>query len=137
MRCAIGALGVWTLPAGLYLYVGSAWGAGGLAARVNRHLRGGAVRRWHIDYVRVWAQPVAVWLAPHEHCECVWARHLVDAQDACVIVPRFGASDCRCPAHLLYFGARSLETIHVPGAHRQVRRQDYLTADYQTTMEET
>jgi len=120
-RCTIGALGAWTLPTGLYLYVGSAWGPGGLAARVNRHLQGGAVRRWHIDYVREWAQPVAVWLAPREHFECTWARHLLDSQEAGVIVPRFGASDCRCAAHLLYCGARLPDTISLPGAHRQVQ----------------
>jgi Uri superfamily endonuclease len=118
---------VWTLPTGLYFYVGSAWGPGGLAARVNRHLRGGAVRRWHIDYVREWMQPVAIGLAPREHCECAWVQHLLDFQDARVIVPRFGASDCRCAAHLLYFGARSPETICLPDVYQQLDGNDCQT----------
>ncbi|MBN2389345.1 MAG: DUF123 domain-containing protein [Anaerolineae bacterium] len=100
----------------MYCYVGSAWGSGGLAARVWRHLRGGAVRHWHIDYVRALATPVAVWLAPYDHCECAWAAYLLESQGARVIVPRCGASDCRCAAHLLYCGDRSPETIVLPGA---------------------
>jgi len=104
------------LPAGLYCYVGSAWGPGGLAARVRRHLRGSAVRRWHIDYVRAWAAPVAVWLAPDARCECVWAAYLLESLRARAIVPRCGASDCRCAAHLLYCNDRLPETIALPGA---------------------
>ena len=38
--CRIGALGEYTLQPGNYIYVGSAWGPGGLAARLSRHLRG-------------------------------------------------------------------------------------------------
>jgi len=104
------------LPAGLYCYVGSAWGPGGLAARVRRHLRGGVVRRWHIDYIRAVTTPVAVWVAPHVHAECAWAMYLLESEQARVIVPRCGASDCRCAAHLLYCGDRSPETIVLPGA---------------------
>ena len=36
----IGRLGRFTFPAGEYIYVGSALGAGGLRSRVGRHLRG-------------------------------------------------------------------------------------------------
>ncbi|MGE5612498.1 MAG: DUF123 domain-containing protein, partial [Bacillota bacterium] len=37
------------LPAGRYLYCGSARGPGGLRARVGRHMRKGKVVRWHVD----------------------------------------------------------------------------------------
>jgi Uri superfamily endonuclease len=73
------------------------------------------VRRWHIDYVRALAAPVAVWLAPYDHCECAWAAYLLGSQGARVIVPRCGASDCRCAAHLLYCGDRLPEMITLPG----------------------
>ncbi|MFN2283508.1 MAG: GIY-YIG nuclease family protein [Anaerolineae bacterium] len=115
VHCTIGALGDWTLPAGLYCYVGSAWGSGGLAARVRRHLRGGTVRRWHVDYVRACATPIAMWLAPYDRCECAWAAYLLESQEVRVIVPRCGASDCRCAAHLLYCDDRLPETIVFPG----------------------
>jgi Uri superfamily endonuclease len=37
------------LPAGRYLYCGSAKGPGGLKARLSRHMRRGKSVRWHID----------------------------------------------------------------------------------------
>ena len=40
-RLDIATLGRPLLPAGLYLYAGSAWGPGGIRARVRRHLRQG------------------------------------------------------------------------------------------------
>ena len=38
-----------TLPAGRYLYCGSAKGPGGLKARLSRHMRRGKSVRWHVD----------------------------------------------------------------------------------------
>jgi Uri superfamily endonuclease len=37
------------LPAGRYLYCGSAKGRGGLKARLSRHMRRGKSVRWHVD----------------------------------------------------------------------------------------
>ena len=37
------------LPAGRYLYCGSAKGRGGLKARLSRHMRRGTSVRWHVD----------------------------------------------------------------------------------------
>ena len=45
----IPALGAPRLAAGSYVYCGSAYGPGGLAARIGRHLRVGKRRRWHVD----------------------------------------------------------------------------------------
>jgi len=40
------------LEPGVYIYVGSAWGPGGLRARLCRHLYGRRGRvHWHIDYL--------------------------------------------------------------------------------------
>ena len=102
VSCVVGALGRHTFPAGDYIYVGSAWGPGGLAARVGRHLRGSGKRHWHIDYLRPYAHPVEVWLAPQVRSECAWAQALLAQPAAQVIVPRFGASDCTCATHLIY-----------------------------------
>jgi Uri superfamily endonuclease len=38
-----------TLAPGRYIYAGSAYGPGGLKARVSRHMRRAKARRWHID----------------------------------------------------------------------------------------
>lgn len=120
-RCTVGALGTWTFPTGHYVYVGSAWGPGGLRARVGRHLRGTQRPRWHIDYVRTYATPIALWLAPDVREECAWAAHLSQHQGARIIAPRFGASDCRCAAHLFYFATEDVPTLDLPYAPEMLR----------------
>ena len=112
--CRIGALGIHHLSQGLYVYVGSAWGPGGLAARLNRHLLGNGKLRWHIDYVRQIALPTAIWYAPHTHTECTWAQVLHHTSSASIPVPGFGASDCRCATHLYYFNNVSSSNISLP-----------------------
>ena len=102
----VGALGSRRFPQGFYLYVGSAWGPGGLRARLRRHLAGSGIQHWHIDYLREHAHPVALWLAPNARVECAWASWLAEQDFVEIIVPRFGASDCTCPAHLYYLGDR-------------------------------
>jgi Uri superfamily endonuclease len=114
-RCTIGALGEHTLPPGPYVYAGSAWGPGGLKARVGRHLRGDGAVRWHIDYLRRHADPVAVWLAPEAHLECEWAAALAATPGAEIVVPRFGASDCSCAAHLFHFATGDPTALALPG----------------------
>lgn len=109
VRLRVGALGMWDLPAGLYVYLGSARGPGGVRARLGRHLRGGGRPRWHVDYLRAVAHPVAwgytVAPAPGLPWECFWSQRLAAAPHAWMPVPGFGASDCRhgCPAHLVAF----------------------------------
>jgi Uri superfamily endonuclease len=89
------------LMPGVYLYLGSANGPGGLRARVARHLRVDKRPRWHVDQLTANAGTDARALAWIGGSECAW-RDAVQAAGAGVPVPRFGASDCRsCPAHLL------------------------------------
>ncbi len=101
----VGRLGTFGFPAGRYLYVGSAHGPGGLVARLARHRRhGGRAKRlrWHIDYLRQAARWDGAWVRDGaERLECVWAARLHDLPGAQIVVPDFGASDCRCPAHLV------------------------------------
>jgi Uri superfamily endonuclease len=103
---AVGRLGVFHLPSGIYAYVGSALGPGGLAARVGRHLRGRGAVHWHVDYLRAQVAPTAVWLAEgNGRRECIWAAVLARTGGASLPAPGFGASDCRCPAHLIHLPA--------------------------------
>ncbi len=95
----IAALGRPVLPAGLYLYAGSAWGRGGIRARAARHLRLPKARVWHVDRLTEAAAVDRVLAFPGGD-ECALAARAV-ALGAGVPVPGFGASDCRrCPAHL-------------------------------------
>ena len=96
----IATLGRPVLPAGLYLYAGSAWGPGGIRARVGRHLRHPKARVWHIDHLTEAAE-IDRALAFPGATECAIADFVV-VRGAQVPVPGFGASDCRrCEAHLL------------------------------------
>ena len=100
----VGQLGAVPFRAGFYAYAGSALGPGGIAARLGRHVRGGAVVHWHIDHLRRTARAHEAWFATgrarHEH---VWARALGRMPRAATALGGFGSSDCRCVSHLVYF----------------------------------
>jgi len=101
---AIGRLGRFALAAGYYVYAGSAQGPGGLSARLARHRRREKRLHWHVDYLLARACLVEVWtVVSDRRLECAWAHAVMELAGAQVPVPRFGASDCRCPAHLVYF----------------------------------
>jgi Uri superfamily endonuclease len=100
----IGKLGMLKLQAGYYIYVGSAFGPGGLAARIAHHKRISQRPRWHIDYLRTAAEIIELWYTydsrPMEHD---WAETLAGAKGAWAPFPGFGSSDCNCKAHLYFF----------------------------------
>jgi Uri superfamily endonuclease len=92
--------------AGWYVYVGSAQGAGGLAARLARHQRQQKRRHWQIDWLLAEARLAAIWVEPTARGrECGWAGRLEQLggrrQPA-----GFGSGDCRCAGHLLWFADR-------------------------------
>jgi Uri superfamily endonuclease len=101
---SIGCRGELLTRPGAYLYVGSALGPGGLAARVGRHMRPAASHHWHIDYLRAAMPITAVWYTydptPREH---QWAAIIQELSGAQIPLARFGASDCRCASHLFFF----------------------------------
>jgi Uri superfamily endonuclease len=103
-RIEIGRLGLVSMPAGYYVYVGSAFGPGGLQARIAHHLRLAKKSHWHIDFLRKIGQIDDIWYTydalKREH---QWASTIGNLKGAEVPVPGFGASDCNCQAHLFYF----------------------------------
>ena len=107
-RLTVGRLGAFDFPAGYYLYLGSA--RNGLAGRVGRHLRRDKKLHWHIDYLTAATGVCQVWWCGDgretERRECEWAQAALK-RGATVKAPGFGASDCRCPTHLLYLENRS------------------------------
>ena len=101
----IGALGDASLPAGDYVYVGSAFGRGGIRARVTHHLTPSPKPHWHFDYLKAYITIQAVlWHPGTQRLECEWIHRLLDMPGVVTPLVGFGASDCRrgCPAHFLY-----------------------------------
>lgn len=101
-RIRVGKLGEFSFPAGWYVYTGSA--LNGIDARIARHLRVDRRFHWHIDYLLEHARIMryAGKVSPTRY-ECAANRRALAAEGARVVVPGFGSSDCRCPAHLVYF----------------------------------
>lgn len=99
-RMRVGALGEIVLPAGRYAYTGSA--RRGLRVRIQRHLRGDGPLRWHVDYLLRHATVIHVETYPDaEQTECALNAALLAWPETAIAVRRFGASDCRCPGHLI------------------------------------
>jgi Uri superfamily endonuclease len=100
----IGRLGTLAMQPGVYVYVGSAFGPGGLSARIKHHCRIAERPRWHIDYLRAACDLAEVWFTTatgrHEHA---WAKAVTRMPGAVMPMLRFGSSDCGCEAHLLWF----------------------------------
>jgi len=97
----VGRLGRIRFDAPYYLYFGSAFGPGGIAARVKHHLEPVRRSHWHIDYLLQTAEVLAIWhTRDPARLECTWAR-AASALRGSSLVPRFGSSDCRCRSHLL------------------------------------
>jgi Uri superfamily endonuclease len=109
----VGRLGSYDMAAGCYLYVGSAFGAGGLAARLGYHMQRIKQRpHWHIDYLRAVAPIREIWAAAGVgRLEQVWCEALLAVPGFQVPIRGFGASDTRAPAHLLYAQAEPLPEV--------------------------
>jgi Uri superfamily endonuclease len=98
----IGKKGRWRFPKGYYVYTGSA--LNGLEKRVERHRKKNKKHFWHIDYLLDFASIKAFFLFTNgEVDECVLNLKMLEKPEAKIIMPKFGASDCSCPAHLVFF----------------------------------
>jgi Uri superfamily endonuclease len=101
----IGRLGRHWFPRGYYVYTGRA--KKGLRKRLTRHWRRNKKLRWHIDYLLRHAQ-----LIGEKKCltsaeqECLLNKRIMRRPSAQVRVKKFGASDCSCISHLIYFSHR-------------------------------
>ena len=104
-RLEIGSLGGFDIVPGFYAYVGSAFGSGGLYARLGHHLGSTAEPHWHIDYLLQVAQPVEIWYTTTDRkLEHHWADLLEKAPQCRIPIPRFGSSDYHRSrsSHLFY-----------------------------------
>ncbi len=101
-RTQIGRWGRLDVRAGYYVYIGSAFGPGGVLARVSRHCRDAKSKHWHIDYLREFTSLTSVWysLSP-KRLEHTWAKTMAGMKQMTPI-EGFGCSDCKCEAHLFF-----------------------------------
>ena len=98
----IGKKGTFEFPNGHYIYTGSA--RNGLERRVERHLKTNKKHFWHIDYLLDFATIKKVFLFTNSKFgECALSLKTLGKPGAKIIVPKFGSSDCGCPAHLIFF----------------------------------
>ncbi len=117
----VGKLGEFQFEAGYYVYVGSAFGPGGLRARLTHHSRISNNPHWHLDYLKPATQIETIWyttdLQPREH---QWAATLSSYRNAAIPSRGFGATDCSCETHLIFF------TTHPSGHYfrTKIREQD-------------
>jgi Uri superfamily endonuclease len=98
----VGRLGSLNVVPGRYLYVGSAYGPGGIAARITRHQKQSGKRtHWHIDYLIEATGVAQAWAVPGGD-ECRIVSVLLNRETIFIPFPGFGSSDCKtCRAHLL------------------------------------
>lgn len=96
----VGKWGTINIKPGFYLYVGSAFGPGGINARVTRHYRINKAKHWHIDYLREHMDLISVWYSyDKQKLEHQWAQ-VLSAMSYLEAIKSFGCSDCQCDSHL-------------------------------------
>jgi Uri superfamily endonuclease len=96
----VGKKGTVEFPKGYYIYTGSA--KNGLEKRLERHIRKDKKLFWHIDYLLEYGEIKDFWVYSKVG-ECELNRKVLKRDNSKIILSGFGSSDCRCPAHLLYF----------------------------------
>ena len=119
----IGRWGLLSVEPGYYIYVGSAFGPGGVRARVLRHYRKAKRTHWHIDYLRETTEAVCVWCSyERKRLEHAWARAFERMPGASCIAG-FGSSDCSCAGHLFAMPAKpgSAEITSAIGRNKTAR----------------
>jgi Uri superfamily endonuclease len=127
----VGKLGILRVQDGYYIYVGSAFGPGGLSARIAHHKRKSHRSRWHIDYLRAAVEICEVWYSydsrPREH---QWAETLAAAKESTTPFPGFGSSDCSCLTHLYYFKSKPTIVSFRRRLHARIKNHEKIYIEY-------
>ena len=122
---SIGKNGTLEIKPGFYLYVGSAFGPGGLKARIEHHRKKSSRPHWHMDYLTARLKPDEVWYSyDQEHREHQWVRILAGAKGASIPLEGFGSSDCGCKSHLYFFNFRPSANSFRRKVHKNIISQD-------------
>jgi Uri superfamily endonuclease len=108
----VGKLGRFEISPGIYVYLGSTHGPGGIRARLGRYLNGANRLHWHVDYLlrvsKILGYGFVLERRDKHGCvpkECDWSQSLASLEGTSIPIPKFGESDCNsgCPAHLIHF----------------------------------
>ncbi len=94
----IGCLGKRKLERGVYVYIGSARGPGGLKARIYRHLKLNKRIKWHIDYLTVNPKvriKAVFYLKSKDLLESIVANKLLSNNFFKGVIKGFGCTDRR------------------------------------------
>jgi Uri superfamily endonuclease len=107
-RVCVGRLGEMVVEADAhYIYIGSAFGPGGVQARIAHHARLAPRPHWHIDYLRAVAGLDEVWYTHDpQRREHEWAAIVSSMRSSSIPLAGFGCSDCACRSHLFAFEKR-------------------------------
>jgi Uri superfamily endonuclease len=143
MALSVGRLGILDFSPGFYVYVGSAFGSGGLPARLNYHHQ--KVKQhphWHVDYLRQHADLVETWAVGCDvRLELDWVTMLRKHPELLSSVRGFGSSDTSAPTHLFFKRTRpsprlltstlvqTLEVANVPQTSIQLEIETYDTVE--------
>lgn len=99
----VGSLGMLHAVPGWYIYMGSAFGPGGVRGRLSHHLDIDRPAHWHVDFLKPVTEIHSTWLTTDpRRLEHAWAAACLSMPGIVVPWVRFGASDCHCQAHLFY-----------------------------------
>ena len=111
----IGKLGNLKLCPGYYVYIGSAFGPGGIRARISHHLQVATNPHWHIDYLKAFCCLRELWMELADvHNEQKWAESVALHPNARVPLKGFGATDAKSASHLFHFPKRPTTTVLGP-----------------------
>lgn len=106
-QAVVGKLGPTQVGAGYWVYVGSAFGPGGLRSRLAHHLKPSTRRHWHLDYIKHALDPIEIWATNDPiRREHRWADVFAGLKGASRPIAGFGASDCSCLSHLIHMPRR-------------------------------
>ena len=95
----------WSIEPGIYVYIGSAGGPGGLRARILRHISRPSKRHWHIDYL---TSDDGVETYAVVYTTCSWGPRAESLVASClhntglIAVEGFGATDDKTSKSHLY-----------------------------------
>lgn len=97
----VGSLGLLSFKAGDYFYFGNAYGGGGLASRLKRHISRDKKKHWHFDYIRPYVTLTDIYAYIGGN-ECDLVKEYQQKFNAIFIHKKLGSMDCTtCPSHFI------------------------------------
>ena len=100
---SVGALGKKIFNPGYYFYAGTA--QRNLEARIERHYSSDKKFHWHIDYLLAEAELKNDFVFELPGAGECFLAEILKEEGGSTPIRGFGASDCSCGSHLIYFSA--------------------------------